>query len=151
MRLDSRRHGCPPDPEYLPLEIDMTNVTELRVALTVEDFGEALAFYRDTLGLEQLADWSSGTGRVVVLDAGRATLELFDHAQAETVDAIEAGRRVSGTVRLAMKVADSQDMAQRLVAAGAVEVAPPVMTPWRDRNARVQTPDGMQLTLFTPQ
>jgi catechol 2,3-dioxygenase-like lactoylglutathione lyase family enzyme len=59
----------------------MTNVTELRVALTVEDFGEALAFYRDTLGLEQLADWSSGTGRVVVLDAGRATLELFDHAQ----------------------------------------------------------------------
>ena len=129
----------------------MANVTELRVALTVEDFGEALAFYRDTLGLEQLADWSSGTGRVVVLDAGRATLELFDHAQAETVDAIEAGRRISGTVRLAMKVADSQDMAQRLVAAGAVEVAPPVMTPWRDRNARVQTPDGMQLTLFTPQ
>jgi uncharacterized glyoxalase superfamily protein PhnB len=151
MRLDSRRHSCPADPEYLPLEIDMANVTELRVALTVEDFGEALAFYRDTLGLEQLADWSSGTGRVVVLDAGRATLELFDHAQAETVDAIEAGRRISGTVRLAMKVADSQDMAQRLVAAGAVEVAPPVMTPWRDRNARVQTPDGMQLTLFTPQ
>ena len=129
----------------------MANVTELRVALTVEDFGEALAFYRDTLGLEQLADWSSGTGRVVVLDAGQATLELFDDAQAETVDAIEAGRRVSGTVRLAMKVADSQDMAQRLIAAGAVEVAPPVMTPWRDRNARVQTPDGMQLTLFTPQ
>jgi uncharacterized glyoxalase superfamily protein PhnB len=66
----------------------------------------------------------------------------LDHAQAETVDAIEAGRRVSGTVRLAMKVADSQDMAQRLAAAGAVEVAPPVMTPWGDRNARVQAPDG---------
>lgn len=129
----------------------MATVTELRVALTVEDFGEALAFYRDTLGLEQLADWSSGTGRVVVLDAGRATLELFDHAQATTVDAIEAGRRVSGTVRLAMRVADSQDMARRLVAAGAVKVAPPVMTPWGDRNARVQAPDGMQLTLFTPQ
>ena len=67
----------------------MANVTELRVALTVADFGQALAFYRDTLGLEQLADWSSETGRVVVLDAGRATLELLDHAQAETVDAIE--------------------------------------------------------------
>jgi uncharacterized glyoxalase superfamily protein PhnB len=129
----------------------MTNVTELRVALTVEDFGQALAFYRDTLGLQQLADWSSGTGRVVVLDAGRAALELFDHAQAEAVDAIEAGRRVSGAVRLAMKVADSDDMAQRLVAAGAVQVAPPVMTPWGDRNARVQAPDGMQLTLFTPE
>src|SRR6516164_7897832 len=71
----------------------MANVTELRVALTVEDFDQALAFYRDVLGLEQLADWSSGTGRVVALDAGRATLELFDRAQAESVDAIEAGRR----------------------------------------------------------
>ena len=129
----------------------MASVTELRVALTVQDFGQALAFYRDTLGLEQLADWSSETGRVVVLDAGRATLELFDDAQAEAVDAIEAGRRVSGTVRLAMQVADSNDMAQRLVAAGAVRVAPPVVTPWGDRNARVQAPDGMQLTLFTPE
>ena len=129
----------------------MAKVTELRVALTVEDFDQALAFYRDVLGLEQLADWSSGTGRVVALDAGRATLELFDQAQAESVDAIEAGRRVSGTVRLAVRVADSEDMAARLIAAGAERVAPPVLTPWGDRNARVQAPDGMQLTLFTPE
>ena len=127
----------------------MGNVTELRVVLTVEDFDQALAFYRDALGLEQLADWSSGTGRVVALDAGRATLELFDRAQAESVDAIEAGRRVSGTVRLAVRVADSEDMAARLIAAGAERVAPPVLTPWGDRNARVQAPDGMQLTLFS--
>ena len=127
----------------------MGNVTELRVALTVEDFDRAVAFYRDALGLEQLADWSSATGRVVVLEAGRATLELFDGAQAESVDAIEAGRRVSGPVRLALRVADSGDMAERLVAAGAERVAPPVITPWGDRNARVQAPDGMQVTLFT--
>jgi len=127
----------------------MANVTELRVALTVKDFDQALAFYRDVLGLEEIADWSSGDGRVVALDAGRATLELFDDAQAEAVDAIEAGRRVSGTVRLAVKVADSEDTARRLVAAGAAPVAPPVTTPWGDRNARVRAPDGMQLTLFT--
>ena len=127
----------------------MGNVTELRVALTVEDFDRAVVFYRDALGLEQLADWSSATGRVVVLEAGRATLELFDAAQAESVDAIEAGRRVSGPVRLALRVADSGDMAERLVAAGAERVAPPVITPWGDRNARVQAPDGMQLTLFS--
>jgi methylmalonyl-CoA/ethylmalonyl-CoA epimerase len=127
----------------------MTGVTELRVTLTVEDFDQALAFYRDALGLEQVADWSSESGRVVALDAGRATLELFDQAQAESVDAIEAGRRVSGTVRFAIRVADSEGMARRLVAAGAAQVAPPVITPWGDRNARVQAPDGMQLTLFT--
>jgi lactoylglutathione lyase len=129
----------------------MANVTELRVVLTVEDFDQALAFYRDALGLGQLADWSSETGRVVALDAGRATLELFDQAQAESVDAIEAGRRVSGTIRLAVRVADSEDMAARLAAAGARRVAPPVLTPWGDRNARIQAPDGMQLTLFTPE
>ena len=80
----------------------MTEVTELRVALTVQDFDGALRFYRDALGLEQIADWSSETGRVIVLEAGRATLELLDEAQAATVDAIEAGSRVSGTVRLAL-------------------------------------------------
>jgi uncharacterized glyoxalase superfamily protein PhnB len=125
------------------------NVTELRVALTVANFDEALAFYRNAVGLEQIADWSTENGRVVVLNAGRATLELFDEAQAEFVDEIEAGRRVSGTVRLAIEVTDSGETARRLIAAGAEEVAPPVTTPWGDRNARVRTPDGMQLTLFT--
>jgi catechol 2,3-dioxygenase-like lactoylglutathione lyase family enzyme len=125
-------------------------VTELRVALTVADFDQAVAFYRDTLGLAQLADWTSESGRAILLEAGRATLELFDEAQAKTVDAIEAGRRVSGTVRIAFEVDDSEETAKRLIAAGAEEVAPPVTAPWGDRNARVRAPDGMQLTLFTP-
>ena len=89
----------------------MTKVTELRVALTVPDFEQALAFYRDALGLEQTADWSSEDGRVVLLEAGRATLELLDEAQAELVDAIEAGERVSGSVRLALEVAESEETA----------------------------------------
>lgn len=127
----------------------MTKVTELRVALTVDDFDQALAFYRDALGLDQLADWSSDRGRVVVLEAGKATLELLDHAQAEVVDSIEAGRRVSGTVRLAVEVADSEAAARELVRAGGERVAPPVVTPWGDRNARLRAPDGLQLTLFT--
>jgi catechol 2,3-dioxygenase-like lactoylglutathione lyase family enzyme len=102
----------------------MADVTELRIALTVNDFDQALAFYRDVLGLEQVADWSSETGRVIVLAAGRATLELLDEAQAESVDAIEAGRRVSGTLRFAVRVADSENTARRLVSAGAVQVSP---------------------------
>ena len=125
-------------------------VKEFRVVLTVPDFDAAVAFYRDTLGLEQVADWSSEEGRVVLLEAGRATLELFDERQAETVDRIEVGTRVSGTVRLALEVADSEATASRLVEAGAEEVAGPTMTPWGDRNARVRAPGGMQLTLFTP-
>ena len=122
---------------------------ELRVALTVPDFDQAVAFYRDTLGLEQLADWSGEDGRVILLEAGRATLELFDERQAESVDRIEAGRRVSGPVRLALSVDAVESTADRLIAAGAEAMAPPVAPPWGGRNARIRTPDGMQLTLFS--
>jgi lactoylglutathione lyase len=121
---------------------------KLRVVLTVPHFDEAVAFYRDVLGLEQLADWSGDDGRVILLDVGHATLELFDEQQAESVDRIEAGRRVSGTVRLALEVDDLDDATKRLLAGGAVAEAPPVVPPWGGRNARLRTPDGMQLTLF---
>jgi catechol 2,3-dioxygenase-like lactoylglutathione lyase family enzyme len=106
-------------------------------------------FYRDVLGLEQVADWSSDDGSVVLLEGGRATLELMDEAQAALVDRVEAGRRVSGPVRLALEVADSEKAARHLVDGGAEAVAAPVTPPWGGRNARVQAPDGMQLTLFS--
>jgi len=122
---------------------------ELRVVLTVPDFDEAVAFYRDALGLEQIADWTSDDGRVILLDAGRATIELFDERQAENVDLIEAGRRLSGPVRLAVEASDLDATAQRLVAAGAETMAEPVVPPWGGRNARLRTPDGLQLTLFS--
>ena len=122
---------------------------ELRVALTVPDFDQAVAFYRDALGLEQIADWSSDDGRVILLEAGTATLELFDERQAESVDRIEAGRRVSGPVRLAIRVDDIDGVSAQLIAAGADAIAEPVVPPWGGRNARLRTPDGMQLTLFS--
>ena len=122
---------------------------EFRVVLTVADFDEAVAFYRDTLRLEQLADWSGEDGRVILLDAGHATIELFDERQAESVDRIEAGSRVSGPVRIAIEVDDIDDSAQRLVAGGAAAEADPVVPPWGGRNVRLRAPDGMQLTLFS--
>jgi methylmalonyl-CoA/ethylmalonyl-CoA epimerase len=124
-------------------------VQELRITLTVDDFDAAVRLYRDALGLPEVADWSSDQGRVLLLDAGRATLELFDEAQAAMVDDLEVGERVSGSVRLALQVPDADAAASTLVAAGATAVAPAVDTPWGDRNARVAAPDGMQLTLFT--
>jgi lactoylglutathione lyase len=127
----------------------MGAVRELRLALTVEDFDEALAFYRDALGLEQLEVWDSEGGRVVLLEAGKATLELLDEGHAGAVDEIEVGRRVAGPVRLALEVDDSAANAERLSAAGAEVLGGPVETPWRDRNVRLRAPDGMQLTLFT--
>ncbi len=121
----------------------------MRVVLTVPDFDEGVAFYRDALGFEQLADWTGEDGRVILLDAGRATIELFDERQAESVDRIEAGRRVSGAVRLAFEVDDLDGARQRLLDAGASAEGEPVVPPWGGHNARLRTPDGMQLTLFS--
>ena len=128
----------------------MGDVKELRLALTVDDFDAALAFYRDALGLEELAMWVAEGARGVLLGAGRATLELFDEGQAAMVDKIEVGRRVAGPVRIALEVGDSAAAAERLVKAGAEQLADPVETSWGDRNVRLRAPGGMQLTLFTP-
>lgn len=127
----------------------MSGVREFRVAMTVEDFDRAVSFYRDVLGFSELADWSTADGRVILLDAGRATLEILDEAQAETIDNVEVGSRVAGSVRFALEVDDSEVAARKLVDGGAVQVGPAVETPWGDRNVRVAAPDGMQLTLFS--
>lgn len=124
-------------------------VRELRLAVTVENYEEALAFYRDVLGLPAVRTWDEPSGSGAILDAGRATLELLSVAQAELVDRVEVGERVAGSVRLALEVADSVETAGALVAAGAETIGEPVVTPWSHRNVRVRAPDGMQLTLFT--
>jgi lactoylglutathione lyase len=126
-------------------------VAEMRLVLTVPDFDAAVAVYRDALGLTQLADWSSGDGRVLLLGAGRATIELSDERHTAAVDGIEVGRRVAPRMRLAFQVADSASKGQHLQSAGAALVAPQVITPWGDANVRLDAPDGTQLTLFTVQ
>jgi lactoylglutathione lyase len=125
-------------------------VHEVRVSLTVDDFDTALAFYRDALGLPEIEAYAD-SGRVSILGAGRATIEIIDAQHAAEVDDIEVGRRVAGPVRLALRVADSEATAQRLSDAGATVVGGPVLTPWRDRNVRLDPPQGVQLTLFTPE
>jgi catechol 2,3-dioxygenase-like lactoylglutathione lyase family enzyme len=127
----------------------MTDVQQLRLVLTVPDFDAALRFYRDALGLDVEAVWSSEGGHVVLLSAGRATLELVDEAHAAEIDRIEVGHRVAGAVRVAFQVADSESVAKQLVEGGAMLVGGPVTTPWNDRNVRLEAPGGTQLTLFT--
>lgn len=124
-------------------------VRELRLAVTVEDYERALAFYRDVFGLPVVQSWDTPTGRGAILDAGRATLELLSTDQAELVDQVEVGERVAGPVRLALEVDHSEQTAQALVAGGAQLIGGPVVTPWSHRNVRLRAPDGMQLTLFT--
>ncbi len=124
-------------------------VKELRIVLTVEDHRRAIAFYRDQLGLSELADWSSDTGQVVLLDGGHATVELIDGRQAAQIDLVEVGQRVAGPVRLALRLETPHALNGVLQRAHTERRGEIVDTPWGDRNVRVRAPDGMQLTLFT--
>jgi catechol 2,3-dioxygenase-like lactoylglutathione lyase family enzyme len=126
----------------------VTAVREMRLVVTVDDYDAALRFYRDVLGLTELANFSSERGQVTLLDAGRATLEIADAAQAAFIDEVEVGRRVAGQVRIAFEVADSAGATARLAAGGAQVIADPVRTPWNSLNARLAAPGDLQLTLF---
>jgi lactoylglutathione lyase len=125
----------------------VTDVRQLRVCVTAPDYDEALRFYRDVLGLAVREAYGE-RGRVSILDAGQATLELLDEEHAAFVDEIEVGRRVAGHVRLAFEVDDAAAVTRELEAAGAEVVAPPTRTPWESLNARLEGPAGLQLTLF---
>jgi predicted enzyme related to lactoylglutathione lyase len=124
-------------------------VREMRLVVTATDYAEAVRFYRDVLGLQERASFSSPDGQVVILQAGRATLEIADPAQAEFIDKVEVGRRVAGHIRVAFEVADSAETSRRLVANGATLLAEATLTPWQDVNARLEAPGGLQLTLFS--
>lgn len=123
-------------------------VLELRVAITTGDYERLVRFYCEGLGLEPAAIWNNADGHALILDMGKATLELFDEAQAEYIDQLEAKKRISGQVRFALQVPDLKAAMERLMAHGAMLVHEPVMTPWGDYNVRLQDPDGMQITLF---
>ena len=125
------------------------DVTQLRLVVTVDNLDQALAFYRDALGLPVEMDIASDLeAHVVVLRAGRATLELSNRAQAELIDQVEVGRRVAPTLRVAFQVADTATTTDRLVAAGATLIAAPTPTPWNSLNSRLHAPAELQITLF---
>ena len=124
-------------------------VRQLRLVVTADDYDEAVGFYRDVLGMGELAVWSSPDGgRVTLLDGGRATLEITDPVNAAFIDQVEVGRRVAGHVRVALEVEDARTGTEVAVAGGASLVARPTETPWRSLNARLEGPAGLQLTLF---
>jgi len=126
-------------------------VRQLRLVVAAEDYAEAVAFYRDSLGLpEREAISGPGGAHVTILDAGRATLELANPAQRRYIDEVEVapGREVAPRLRVAFEVDDTRARTEALISAGAQEIAPPTVTPWRSLNSRLAAPAGLQITLF---
>lgn len=126
---------------------------QLRTVLNLRDDDEltrTLGWFRDVLGMREQAAFSGPDGaRVVILDAGRATLELTNPAQSRFIDEVETDGVTSSPVRLAVEVDDAEAATEALAAAGATVLAPPVRTPWESLNSRLAATAGTQLTLFT--
>jgi catechol 2,3-dioxygenase-like lactoylglutathione lyase family enzyme len=124
-------------------------VIQMRLVVEALDFDEAVRFYRDVLGLPQQAAFEGeGDARVIILDAGRATLELANPAQKAMIDRVEVGHPVSPHLRVAFEVTDAEGVTRTLLDAGASLIASPVETPWRSLNSRLEAPAGLQLTIF---
>ena len=124
-------------------------VSQLRLVVHADDYSEAVAFFRDVLGMPEDEAYDGEDGaRVMILDAGRATLELSNTPQVEMIDRVEVGRRVAPHFRVALEVDDCAAATEAAVAGGAESVAPPTVTPWNSLNARLEAPAGIQLTLF---
>ncbi len=127
----------------------MSAVRQLRLVVTAPDYDAAVRFYHDVLGMAELANYDSETGRAILLDAGAATVEIGDPAHVAYVDGLEVGERVAPPIRVALEVDDAVAATDALVAAGATLLAPPTHTPWDSLNSRLDAPAGLQLTLFT--
>ena len=103
---------------------------------------------RAGLDCEELAVAGPDGARVMILDAGRATLELANSEQKRYIDRVEVGSDVAPRLRVAFEVEDADGVATRLVEAGAQLIAPPTETPWHSLNARLAAPADLHITLF---
>ena len=129
--------------------IPPTSVRQLRLVVEADDYDAAVAFYRDALGLtEQAAYEGEGDAKVMILNAGLATLEIANPAQVRMIDGVEAEGKPSARIRIALEVDDSPSVTNDLVEAGAELIAEPRETPWRSVNSRLDAPAGLQLTVF---
>ncbi len=114
---------------------------EFRFLFTAQDYERTVAFYTDTLGLPVVTSWDDH-GRGTIVAAADGEIEIFGHEGDGTPS------RVSGAA-IAWEVADVDAEIARLRRAGVTVVSEPADQPWGHRNASIEDPDGLRITLFT--
>jgi catechol 2,3-dioxygenase-like lactoylglutathione lyase family enzyme len=139
------------------------------VSVTVADMDRALAFWRDTLGLELIG---RGTVRKRHLDEivgltgteiewaelqvpGGAVIELFRYLAPRGADRPAPAPNDHGATHVCLEVVGINELLAAVVAAGyATRSAAPVETPdgdWRGwRDLYVESPDGIIVELSEP-
>ncbi|MFC6756726.1 MULTISPECIES: VOC family protein [Haloarcula] len=128
-------------------------------AITVSNLDRAVAFYRDTLGLDVLSEFAVGgeafatgvgidgaSAEFVHLDAGDARVELVEYTP-EGDERPEGGLNQPGATHLGLEVEDLDAVYEEL--SGGVEtIAEPQTTESGTRILFVRDPDGTLVELL---
>lgn len=126
-----------------------SSMKELRLVLTVDNLDEIIDFYKNQVGLTESLSWDSPTGKGIILEAGKASLELIDRKHKDFIDKMEVGKAgVSGDVRIALNFGSQMpEKSKQLLRNGAKPLGKLTSAPWSD-IMRIEDPAGMQITLF---
>jgi len=114
---------------------------EFRAVWFPRDYDTAVAFYRDTLGFEQVGGWDrSPDDKGVLLAAASGIVELLQ---------LPAGQQYvePAGISLYIEVDDVDALHGRLADLAA---SPPEDRPWGQRQLSVVDPDGVRVTFFSP-
>ena len=126
----------------------MTNISVQFVPVTVLDVDEALAFYRDGLGLEVVSDVSNAGFRWVSLSVpAQGGLNLVLSApgagradeDAQALGELVAKGAMGGLV---LTVPDLDSLFESLSASGAEVLQEPMKQPWGPRDCAFRDPSG---------
>jgi catechol 2,3-dioxygenase-like lactoylglutathione lyase family enzyme len=120
---------------------------ELRVCMKVSDLDAAVRMYEQGLGLKAVDVWEHPGGeRGALLAVCPAAIELFSQDQWVFVDEHEVGKRFDQNFALRVEVDDAQGAADRLIDAGAEQLAPLRHVPWGQDVVRVVMHDGVHMS-----
>jgi len=135
-----------------PTEDDRTYISEMRLVIECADWEQAIAFYRDALGLRQIEGYQGDSEAQMILDVGRATIELVhpELPKVESGASAELSSPPVPRVRLALRTSRAQAVIERLEKVGAQRVEGPKLNSSETLNVRLTAPDNMPITVFRP-
>lgn len=128
-------------------------MTDIRITLTpmlsVPDAKEAIGFYKDAFGAEELYLQSAPDGALYgAVSIGDAQVEITSEAPGH--DKPDPGASGDPAIRLSLMVPDPDAVAIRAVAAGASIIFPIADQPYGYRQGRIEDPFGHQWLLGRP-
>ena len=118
------------------------HVEELVVVITTRRFADSLAFFRDTLLLELVEEWTEQGHGAILSAGGRARIELIDVPDAHPV-------ADGDPTFIGLQVADIDPIHERARAAGHEVIREPADRPWGGRGFVVRDPNGIAVNVYT--